>query len=376
MHKGFKYRIYPTKQQASKMRNMLEECRWLYNYLLEERKNGWVEAKKSFTLYDQIGGLPNLKKLHPSLDIVYAQVLQEVATRIDLAFKGFFRRVKAGEKPGYPRFKGRGRYNSFCYTQLGYGFDGNIIKLGKIGKIKIKLHRPLEGQVKNVCVGCDSTGKWYVTVSCKIEGVRLPESNQEVGIDVGLNSFATLSNKQKIENPRFFRQEEKALAKADRRLSRETKGTPQREKRRKVVARIHERIANKRRDFAHKQSHKIIEQFGFITVEDIHANRMMHNRCLSKSIMDASWGQFLRYLSYKAENAGRKFIAVNPAYTSQTCSACGHRQPIPLSERVFNCPCCGLSIDRDHNASLNILALGLQSIGNQSVEAPSLGCRE
>jgi len=191
----------------------------------------------------------------------------------------------------------------------------------------------------------------------------LPENNEAVGIDVGLHSFATLSIGEHIENPRFFRQEEKALAKAQRKLSKAEKGTLERKKHRKVVARIHERIAWKRQDFIHQHSRRIINRFGIIAVEDIHVNRMLHNHCLAKSISDAAWSGFFQLLAQKAAWAARQFVAVNPAYTSQTCSSCGHRQKMPLSERVFKCPCCGLELDRDHNAAVNILGLGLQSLG-------------
>jgi len=202
-----------------------------------------------------------------------------------------------------------------------------------------------------------------VKLSCEWEPTPLPENNEAVGIDVGLHSFATLSTGEHIENPRFFRQEEKALAKAQRKLSKAEKGTLERKKRRKVVARIHECIAWKRQDFIHQHSRRIINRFGIIAVEDIHVNRMLHNHCLAKSISDAAWSGFFQLLAQKAAWAARQFVAVNPAYTSQTCSSCGHRQKMPLSERVFKCPCCGLELDRDHNAAVNILGLGLQSLG-------------
>jgi putative transposase len=194
----------------------------------------------------------------------------------------------------------------------------------------------------------------------------LPSSCEQVGIDVGLKTFATLSTGEEIANPRFFRLEEKALAKANRLLSKQEKGTPQRTKRRKVVARVHERTNWRRADFAHQNSRRIVNRFGLIAVEDLEVNRMLHNHCLAGSISDAAWSGFRQLLAMKAEWAARKFVAVNPAYTSQTCSGCGHRlstdKRLGLSERVFDCPCCQLHIDRDLNASLNILRLGQQSL--------------
>jgi putative transposase len=185
----------------------------------------------------------------------------------------------------------------------------------------------------------------------------------ENNMRTGLHSFATLSTGEQVENPKFFRLEEKALAKAQRKLSKTENGTPQQEKRRKVVARVHERIAWKRQNFAHQLSRKIVNRFGMIALEDIHVNRMLHNHCLAKSLSDAAWSGFFQQLAYKAACAGRQFVAVNPAYTSQDCSGCGHRQRMPLSERVFNCPCCGMVLGRDHNAALNILGLGRQALG-------------
>lgn len=363
MLKTFKYRIYPTKKQIRIMNQWLEECRWLFNHFLAERKEAWEREQRSINYHAQATSLPVLKEQRPSLANVHSQVLQNVAVRVDLAFKAFFRRVKAGEKPGYPRFRGKGRYDSFTFPQSGFKLVDNRLHFSKIGEVKVVLHRPVEGQIKTCTIKRSSTGKWYVMFSCEWEPVPLPENSQAVGIDVGLYSFATLSTGEQIKNPKFFRQEEKALAKAQRKLSKTEKGTPERKKYRKVVARIHERIAWKRQDFIHQHSRKIVNRFGIIAVEDLNVNRMVHNHCLAKSISDAAWSGFFQLLAYKAEWAGRQFVAVNPAYTSQDCSNCGHRQKMPLSERIFKCPCCGEELDRDVNAALNILGLGRQALG-------------
>lgn len=341
----------------------LEECRWLFNHFLEQRKNAWENNGNSLSLYGQQSNFPNFKQQRKSLTSIHSQVLQNVAVRIDLAFKAFFRRVKAGEKPGYPRFRGRGRYDSFTFPQSGFSLNKDVLRLSKIGNVKVVLHRPVEGQIKTCTIKRSSTGKWYVMFSCEWQPMPLPKNDEAIGIDVGLHSFATLSTGEQINNPKFFRQEEKILAKAQRKLSKAEKGTPERKKRRKVVARIHERITWKRQNFIHQQSRRIVNQFGILTVENLHVNRMVHNHCLAKSISDAAWSGFFQLLSYKAVCADREFIKVNPAYTSQDCSSCGHRQKMPLSERVFKCPCCGLELDRDHNAALNILAIGLDSLG-------------
>jgi putative transposase len=370
MHKTtFKYRIYPTKKQVTLFNQTLNECRWLYNHFLEERKYLFEEYETSIGLYDQIKALPILKVKRKTLDIVHSQVLQNVSVRVDLAFKAFFQRIKRREKEvGYPRFKGEGWYDSFTYPQTGYTIKDSTINLSKIGEVKANIHRPIVGKPKTCCIRC-SNNKWYVTFSCEAEDTPLPESKEAIGIDVGLKSFVVMSNGEKIDNPKFFRRDEHDLARANRKHSKAKLGSKERAKRRKVINKIHERIKNRRSDFAQQQSRKIVNKYGIICVEDLEINKMVHNHCLAKSISDVAWGQFLEYVSYKAENAGRKFVKVNPAYTTQTCSRCGHRQKLTLSDRVFNCPCCGLAIDRDHNASLNILALGLESLGIQSLEA-------
>ncbi len=372
MHKQtFRYRLFPTPAQATAMQRALDECRWLYNRLLEERKLAWEEAETSVRLYDQVNRIPALRGERPALAGVHSQVLQNVAARIDLAFAAFFRRVKEGEKPGYPRFRGHGRYDSFCYPGSGHKVDGDAgrVFLSKIGHVKAVLHRPLEGTVKTCCVTRARTGKWYVTFSCEVEDAPLPATDSAVGIDVGLSAFATMSDGSEVANPRFFRRDEKALAKAQRRLAKEPKSTkgqpipPARRKRRKVVARVHERIANRRKDFAHQQSRRVVNDHDVIAVEDLSVNRMVHNHCLAKSISDAAWSMFAAFIAYKAASAGRRFVAINPAYTSQTCSGCGHRQKMPLVERVYRCPCCHLELSRDVNAARNILTLGLQRLG-------------
>jgi putative transposase len=364
MRKAFQYRLQPTKAQQAVMGHLLDECRWLYNHLLEERKRAWEERGESLTLYGQQETFGTLKAHRPSLADVHSQVLQNVAVRLDLAFKAFFRRVKAGEQPGYPRFRGRERYDSFCYPQSGFALDGPTVRLSKVGKVRLVLHRPVQGTIKTCCIRRASTGKWFVSFSCEVpDEPDAPAPAGAVGIDVGLATFATLSTGEQIANPRFFRRDEGDLARKGRRLSKEATGSPARAKRRKMVARVHERIANRRRDFAHQHARQIVNRFGVIAVEDLSINRMVHNHCLAKSIGDAAWSQFTTYLTYKAACAGGRVVLVNPAYTSQDCSRCGHRQKIPLSERTFRCPCCALVLDRDHNASLNILALGLQGIG-------------
>jgi len=367
MRKTFKYRLFPTHKQTTIFEQTLYGCRWFYNHLLEERKNAWESEKKSLSRYDQSNTLKMLKQEHSFLNNIHSQVLQNISMRIDLAFRAFFRRVKAGDKPGYPRFRGKFRYNSFCYPQTGFKLLKNVVQLSKIGGVKIKPHRPIEGEIKTCTLRLTPTGKWFVSFACNIEHNPVQQSIEPaIGLDMGLESFTTLSNGEQIENPRFFRHEEKALARAQRKLSVQEKASKDRAKARKIVARVHERINWRRGNFTHQESRKLVNRFNTIVVEDLSINDMQKNnfRCINKSIGDTAWRQFLNLLEFKAEWAGKRVTKINPAYTSQTCSRCGQRQKLKLSNRMYHCPCCDLSINRDVNAALNILALGTQGLAS------------
>jgi putative transposase len=365
MQKAFKYRLSLTKGQQRVLEQQLETCRWVYNQVLATCKQAWQQRQESLQLYDTIKMLPVWKAAHPDLKRVYSQVLQNIHVRVDLAFKAFFRRVKTGENPGYPRFKQFGRYDSITYPQYGNGvrLNGSALTLSKIGSVKVILHRPIEGQIKTVTLRRSSTGKWFVSFSVIISPQPLAPDRSAVGVDLGLTSFATLSNGEKIANPRFFRTEEHELAKVQRKLSKAEKGSLDRAKRRKVVARVHERIANKRANFAHQESRKLLNRFGTLVFEDLNAQGMLKNHCLAKSIADAAWNQFVRYATSKAEEAGRRVVLIDPRNTSKRCSQCQQLVAKDLSVRVHSCPVCGLVIDRDENAAINILALGLQCLG-------------
>ena len=362
--KTFKYRLRPSNSQRTVLLRTLEVCRWVYNETLAVRKNAWEQEKKPLSLYDTNKLLTAWKREHPELKEVYSQVLQNVQERVDLAFKAFFRRVKAGaEKPGYPRFRGYGWYDSITFKQSGFELLGNGLLLSKIGTAGIILHRPIEGRIKTLTIQRDAVGNWYACFSCEVEPEPLPFNELAVGVDMGLESFATLSNGVKIENPRFFRKDEQELARAQRKLSQAEKATPEWARRRKVVAQIHQRIANRRKDFAHKVSHTLVGSFGMITFEKLNSKNMLQNHCLAKSISDAAWNQLIRYTTYKAENAGRVVVLVDPRNTSKRCSRCGTLVEKSLSVRVHACPVCTLVMDRDENAAINILGLGLQSLG-------------
>jgi len=300
------------------------------------------------------------------LSNAFSQCLQEAQQRVDLAFQSFFRRVRNGEQPGYPRFKGDW-YKSFTYKQAWVGFsftNSGQLYLSKVGNVKIKLHRPIEGKVKTLTIKRDSLGNWYACFSCEVEPEPFPPSPKVVGVDVGLTHFATFSTGEHIPNPRFFRQDEKALAKAQRRLSKCAKDTPEYRKRKRVIQHIHQRIANRRKDFAHKLSRRLVNEFQIVAFENLNIQQMQDGnwRSMNKSIGDAAWRQFMDLTAYKAEHANRLSPRGDPRGTTQECSGCGEIVPKDLSVRVHECPHCGLKLDRDHNAAINILALGLQRL--------------
>jgi putative transposase len=379
MLKAFKYRLYLTKAQRKALRNMLCEARWLYNKLLEQRKTLWENDKQSISCFEQQKLIPQFKIERPTLKAAFSQVLQDVAKRLERAMQGFFRRVKRGETPGYPRFRGHHRYNSITFPQVPTGCkitaDGQLAVSG-IGNVAMVYHRPLGGKPKTATISCSPTGKWYVSFSCECDPNILPKLDNAVGIDMGVESFATTDEGMKVPNPKFFRKEQKALAKVQRKLAKQAKGTKERAKARKAVARVHERIGWRRSDFAHKQAWFFVKNFQIICTEGLNIDRMVDDSEFPgerKSIYDVAWGQFLALLSAKAAEAGRDHVQVNPAYTSQDCSGCcQNRQQMPRKVRIYVCPKCGMILCRDINAARNILALGLQSLraARRLLEAP------
>lgn len=367
MRKAFKYRIYLTNGQRRILERQLEECRWVYNATLATRKNAWEQEQQSADWYETKRALPRLKDVRPSLKLVHSQVLQNVTERVEWAFKAFFRRVKAGEADvGYPRFKGKGRYDSLTYPQYGNGarLDRDRLILSKVGAVRVVLHRPVEGTPKTVTVSRSHTGKWYACFSCEVEAPPLPVSNEVVGVDVGLASFATLSNGAEIANPRFYRRDEADLKRVQKLkdAAKNAQRWDENRRRKKALAHIHERIAHRRGDFAHQRSRELIGRYQVIVFEQLAPREMGRSRGMRKSILDAAWSQFISITIAKAEEAGRQVVLVNPRNTSKMCSFCGELVQKTLSDRTHTCPNCRLVMGRDHNAALNILHRGLQSL--------------
>lgn len=380
MRKSFKYRLYPTPKQVLVLEEQLRSCGNVYNAALEERIYAYQARKKSISVYDQMAELPELKVAFPELKLVNSQVLQNVLKRLDRAYQAFFRRVKSGEAPGFPRFKNRDRYRSLEYSQTGYRLLEKKLKLANVGEVKVKLSRPIEGEVKTLTVSRNSCGHWYASFSCDLGSDPVPARPvvAEAGVDLGLEKFLTLSDGSMVPNPSFFRRSAETLKRRQQELATKPKQKPtkNRSRARLLVAKACEKVRNQRQDFHFKLANYLVRTYDRLVVEDLSVANMSRSARgtpespgshvaqkagLNKSILDASWASFLEILSFKAENAGVRVTKVNPAHTSQVCSRCGTVVRKGLQERIHSCTC-GLEIDRDWNAALNILRLG-QSLG-------------
>ena len=353
----YKYRLYPSPSQARALRRVLDACRGLYNMALAERKYTYQLEGRSVSKADLYALAKHYRRIFPYADQMFSQTAQSVIEQVDLAFQAFFRRVKAGEKPGYPRFKGHGWYNSFLFKQFGSGarLDGRRLKLFGIGRVRVRWHRPVEGKIKTVRI-LHKAGRWYACFACEMEAPDpLPATGRAVGIDVGVSALLTTSDGDKVPHPAYYRAGQRRLRRLQRKLARAQRGSHNRRKVLQQVQRQHEHVANQRRDFLHKLSTDLVRTFDQIALEDLRVRNMVRNHHLSKSILDSGWATFRQLLTYKAESAGSEIAFVNPAYTSKCCSQCGavfHN--FDLSTRWVVCDC-GLSLDRDHNAALNIL---------------------
>jgi putative transposase len=373
--KAYKYRIYPNKTTREKLQWTLDRARELYNAALQEHKEAWTYAKKSVTYNQQAAQLSEIKEVREEYRDIYSQVLQDTLQRVDKAFKAFFRRVKNGETPGYPRYQSANRYDSFTFPQKGFSLThDNRLCLSKIGTIKVKMHREIQGKVKTCTIKREGE-HWYVCFACEVEACpRLSYTDEVVGVDLGVMRLATLSTGTTVEHPRYYRHAEKKLNKAQQSLSRKKRGSKRRKKAVKRVAKLHKKVRRQRQNFLHAESKWLIDTYEVIVFEDLKTAHLTkrpkpkqdeHGKYLpngaaakgglNKSIFDAGWGQFVQYCVYKAESAGTLVAFVDPRNTSQLCSACGKKGPHKdLSERTHTCIYCGIVLDRDENAAINI----------------------
>ena len=360
MKTAYKFRIYPNKQQEAMLDITLETCRHLYNTALADRKNSYELDGISRTYQDQAAILTLEKKDNPYLKAVFSQISQDVLRRLDKAFKAFFIRIKSGENPGYPRFKGKGRYKSFTYPQAGFALEGSKLSLSKIGSIRIFKHREVEGKIKTCTIKRDNLGHWYATIVSEVEDVPQVEFKTTLGVDVGIKSLVALSTGVTIQYPRYYIRAEHKLAVAQRNLSRKKKGSENRMKAKLDVAKINQKIQGHRDNFLHLVSRELVDTADLIIFENLNISGMLKNHNLAKHIQDHAWGKLIQFTQSKAAKAGKIVELVDARYTSQKCSQCGTMVPKALADRVHLCTNCGLEMDRDLNASVNIRTLGLR----------------
>ena len=344
---------------------LLDTLRGLYNAALEERRTAYQRQGVSLSYFAQAKELKELKTIDDPCASVHTHLLQDVLKRLDRAYQAFFRRVKAGQKPGFPRFKGCWRYRSFTFQDAANGNGAKLVAGGKrlrlsgIGNVKIKLHRAAEGRIKTIGVTLDGDGHWYAIITCDQVPVKPLEATGRVaGIDLGLTAFVATSDGEMIEHPRAQRVAQNEMARAQRKVARRKRGSRRRRKAVVLLAKKHAKVTRVRKDHAHKTALGLVRKFDTIAVEKLNIVGMARGM-LSRAVHDASWGSFITILCSKAESAGRTVIAVDPRGTSQECSTCGERVPKTIRDRVHACPSCGLVLDRDVNAARNILARAL-----------------
>jgi putative transposase len=371
VRKTFKEKLRPTPVQERALEDVIWRCRTLYNTALEQRITAWQRCRASVSRFQQEAELKAVRAEFPEYAAVHSHLLQDALARLDKTYQAFFRRVQRGEKAGFPRFKGRNRFHSFTFKEYGNGatLDNGFLVLSKIGRIAVHWSRPIQGTPKTVTISREADG-WYVAVSCADAPMQpLPATGQETGIDLGLESFATLSDGSRIFSPRCYRKAEAYLAKCQRRVARRKKGSQRRKKALVLLAKAHQRVRRQRQDFHHKTALSLVRQYDTIFHEHLQVRNMVKNHHLAKSIADAGWSAFLTILTFKAASAGKRVQAVNPAFTSQTCSGCGVVVSKGLSVRWHSCPDCGTSLHRDHNAAKNIEGRGQRLRGEAALAA-------
>ena len=363
---SYKLRLYPTKTQESKLDDAIESCRMVYNDFIFESRLAYKEGYKI--------NFDELQRMIPYMipkDKVYSKTAQMVLWQFYNNLKVLSSLSKKGKRTGKLRFKPKSRYNSINYNQSGFKFlPDNKIKLSKIGKIKCIIHRTIPGKIKEIHVKKELTGVWYAIVVCENECKSICSLLRKkiIGIDVGINNYCYDSDGHVIEHPQILRNSEEKLKRSQRKLSRKVKGSSNRWKEKIRLAKIHQKIKYQRNDFLHKISKYYVDSYDTIFVEELKIQNMVKNHHMAKSIYDSSWNSFFQKLEYKAANAGILFAKVAPHGTSQSCSNCGRMVKKTLAIRTHCCPHCGLVIDRDYNASLNIKQRGIDSLPT--------GCRE
>lgn len=378
--RAFKYRLKPTKNQREKFQQFAGVRRWIFNQGLQQRQKAHQEGKK-LTYYEQNNELIALKEQFSWLKEVHSQIPQQALKDLDRAYQHFFRRVKLGTKPGFPKFKKKGVKDTFRFPQ-GVRVKGSQAYLPKIGKVKFRKSRELEGILKETTI-IQEGNAWYIVFSCEIElPSPLPapiDGDKAIGIDMGLKAFATLaigkSNiQQEVKNPKYLSKNLSKIKHLSRELSKKAPKSKNRLKARIRLSKLHAGVKNSRNDFAQKLSTKMIKNHDIFCIESLEISRLLTKspKSLSRSISDASWRSFLHCLKYKAEEKGKHIVEAGKYFpSSQLCSNCYHRQEMPLNQREYVCPNCGLKIDRDYNSAIALKAAGMSVL--KPVELPLKG---